>query len=72
METNPSGDSFSSVQQDAQGNYAEVRAAADADGERNAVNGIRDQDVLVRWSRRSQPAADVDSSKKCDGVSVNV
>jgi hypothetical protein len=31
------------------------------------VNESPDQDVLVRWSRRSQPAADVDSSKNSNG-----
>jgi len=30
------------------------------------VNERPDQDVLVRWSRRSQPAADVDSSKRSE------
>jgi len=43
---------------------------ADTGGERFAVNERPDQDVLVRWSRRSQPAADVDSSKKSNGVNV--
>lgn len=34
------------------------------------MNERSDQDVLVRWSRRSQPAADVDLSKKINGVGV--
>ncbi len=43
------------------------RRPADAHGESFAVNESPDQDVLVRWSRRSQPAADVDSSKNSNG-----
>lgn len=36
-----------------------------------AVNERPDQDVLVRWSRRSsQPAAGVDSCKNSNGVGV--
>ena len=47
------------------------RRPADAHGESFAVNESPDQDVLVRWSRRSsQPAADVDSSKNSNGVGV--
>jgi hypothetical protein len=46
------------------------RLPANVHGERFAVSEDPDQDVLVRWSRRSQPAADVDSSKKGNGVSV--
>ena len=44
--------------------------AANVHGESFAVDERPDQDVLVKWSRRSQPAADVDSSKKSNGVSV--
>jgi hypothetical protein len=43
------------------------RLPANVHGERFAVNEDPDQDVLVRWSRRSQPAADVDSSKNSNG-----